>query len=210
MRDETIRPESETERSCIAFAGPKRVASGTLREVARATKELVERDDSATVLVFDRCTSEPVEIDLRGTVDDVLSRLPATAAGPPDPAPVEDGGAVSRAPGRPRLGVVAREVTLLPRHWEWLAARPGGASVTLRRLVEAARRAGAEDDRRREARDAAYRFMNAIAGNEEGFEESCRALFAGNRELFEALTEPWPADVRDHARELAGRSFTDA
>jgi hypothetical protein len=79
--------------------------------------------------------------------------------------------------------------------------------VTLRRVVEAAKRAGAEDDRRREARESAYRFMSAMAGNEEGYEESCRALFAGNRERFEALTETWPPDVRGHARELAGRSF---
>ena len=206
MRHDTTCPDANAESSCIAFAGPTLVASGSLREVAQAAKELVDRDDSATVLVFDRRTSEPVEIDLRGSVDDVLSRLPAPAAGPPDPAPGEDGGAGSRAPGRPRLGVVAREVTLLPRHWEWLGTQPGGASVTLRRLVEAAKRAGAEDDRRREARDAAYRFMNAVAGNEEGFEESCRALFAGNVELFEAITESWPADVRDHARELAARS----
>ncbi len=202
--------DPEAERPCIAFAGSKIVARGLLRAVARATKELVDRGEPATVLVFDQRTSEPVEIDLRGTVHDVLSRLPAPPSGGAEPAPAEAGGSVPRAPGRPKLGVVAREVTLLPRHWEWLGMQPGGASVTLRRLVETAKRAGAGESRRREARDAAYRFMNAMAGNEEGFEESCRALFAGNRELFDALSENWPPDVRDHARELAGHSFVEA
>ena len=196
-----MEENAETDHRCIAFNGRTLVASGAVRDVARAAKELVDGDEKATLLVFDARTSEPVELDLRGTVDDVLSRLPHPEPGAATPP---------RTPGRPRLGVVAREVTLLPRHWEWLAAQPGGASVTLRRLVEAARRAGAGEDRRREARDAAYRFMNAIAGDEEGFEESCRALFAGNRDLFESLTASWPAGVRDHARELAGRSFDGA
>jgi len=103
--------------------------------------------------------------------------------------------------------VIAREVTLLPRHWDWLAAQPGGASVTLRKLVEDARRAAEGANRRREAQEAAYRFMSAMAGNAARFEDATRALFAADATAFESFTQSWPADVRDFARELASRAF---
>ena len=112
-----------------------------------------------------------------------------------------------RGPGRPKLGVVAREVTLLPRHWEWLAQQSGGASVAIRRLVEEARRAGEDKDRIRQAQEAAYRFMSAIAGNKPHYEDAIRALFAGEQARFEKLIAEWPADVRDHASRLAERGF---
>ena len=190
-------------RRCVAFAGTRRIAAGALADVALATKAAVDRGERAPVLVFDEETSEPVELDLRGTPDDVLRRLPRSEpsaerqTSPPAP----------RGPGRPRLGVVAREVTLLPRHWEWLAAQPGGASVALRRLVDEARRERGPADRVRQGREAAYRFMSAMAGNEPGFEEATRALFAGDAARFDATTAAWPADVRAHARRLAASTF---
>ena len=184
--------------SWIAFAGARRIAVGDPCDVAEHVKRFVDAGEDACVLVFDAITSEPVELDLRGSVADVRARLetPAAPAGTP-----------RRAPGRPKLGVVAREVTLLPRHWEWLGAQPGGASVTLRKLVEEARRAGGGEERRREARERAYRFMTAVAGDERGYEEALRALFAGDAARFETETASWPADVRDHARELAAAAF---
>ena len=100
---------------------------------------------------------------------------------------------------------MAREVTLLPRHWEWLSAQPGGASVALRKLVEHARIAGQGSDRKRRAQESCYRFLSAMAGNEANFEEATRALFAGRRARFDEMTEPWPKDVRDHARRLAAQ-----
>ena len=153
-------------------------------------------------------TGGPIDLDFRGTVEDVLARLPdigvrpATRMTPPPSAP--------RGPGRPKLGVVAREVTLLPRHWEWLAQQPGGASVALRRLVEEARRANKDKDRVRQAQEAAYRFIAAMAENKPHYEEVARALFAGDAERFEAWTASWPADVRDHARRLAAAAFEPA
>jgi hypothetical protein len=99
--------------------------------------------------------------------------------------------------------VVAREVTLLPRHWEWLNAQPGGASVALRKLVEHARRTNGEAERQRAARDAAYRFMSAMAGDLPHFEEAARALFAEDRRAFVGLIAAWPADIRDHVVKLA-------
>ncbi|HZJ02412.1 MAG TPA: DUF2239 family protein, partial [Thermoleophilia bacterium] len=104
-------------------------------------------------------------------------------------------------------GVVGREVTLLPRHWEWLNAQPGGASVALRKLVEQARRANEGKDRVRRSQEGAFRFMSAMAGNEPGFEEATRALFAGDRQRFEHHSESWSVDLRDYARALAADAF---
>jgi len=114
-----------------------------------------------------------------------------------------------RGPGRPKLGVVAREVTLLPRHWDWLNAQPGGASVALRKLVETARRVNEDKDRVRQAQEAAYRFISTMAGNEPGFEEAARALFAGDERRFDEMTASWPIDVRSHARRLAAVAFAN-
>jgi hypothetical protein len=103
--------------------------------------------------------------------------------------------------------VVAREVTLLPRHWDWLARQPGGASTALRKLVEAARRTVSPAAELRRAQTALYRFMTAMAGDAAGYEEAIRALFAGDRVRFNALTEGWPVDVRDHAWRIAPAAF---
>ena len=185
--------------TCTAFAASKRIAAGDLAHVARAAKLVFDRDPWAQILIFDDVTSEPVEVDFRGTPDDVVRRL----AFPVVPTGAEEADEEPRRPGRPKLGVVAREVTLLPRHWEWLATQPGGASVALRKLVEHARTANQGTDRRRRAQESCYRFLSAMAGNEAGFEEATRALFAGNRARFEELTRGWPKDVRDHAHRLA-------
>lgn len=194
------------EQPCTAFAGSRRIASGELAAVAAEAKALLDRGEQAPVLIFDDETSHLVEVDFRGSVAAVRRRIgPATPAAPAVPASAAaaaepDG---PRGPGRPKLGVVAREVTLLPRHWEWLTDQPGGASVALRKLVEEARRANEGKDRIRRAQEAAYRFMSAMAGNEPGFEEATRALFAGDRARFDQESHGWPADVRDHARALA-------
>jgi uncharacterized protein len=189
----------------IAFDGDRRIASGDLREVARAAKEILDRRKDAAILVFDGVTSGPVDIDFRGTVADVQARLPDAAG---VPAIAEDAApSAPRGPGRPKLGVVAREVTLLPRHWDWLAQQSGGASVALRRLVEGARRTGEDSHRIRRAQEAAYRFMSAMGGNKPHYEDAIRALYANDPARFEKLIAAWPADVRDHARTLAERAF---
>jgi hypothetical protein len=190
--------------ACIAFEGDRRIASGDLREVARAAKQTLDRRDDASILVFDDASSGPIEIDFRGSVEEVLARLPDPTR---IPAASDDAPAAPRGPGRPKLGVVAREITLLPRHWNWLAQQPGGASVAIRKLVEEARRTGEDKDRLRQAREAAYRFMSVIAGNKPHYEDAIRALFAGDPIRFEELIAGWPADVRDHASRLAERAY---
>ena len=181
-----------------AFEGQRRLMSGPITEVALAIKG-VTRPAASPIAIFSDSTGRPIDLDLRGSNADVLARLAATS-----PATAEE--PVSNEPrgrGRPKLGVVAREVTLLPRHWEWLSAQPGGASVVLRKLVDEARKANGDRDRHRAARDAAYHFISAMAGNLENFEEASRALFADDRRRFVSLIAPWPADIRDHAVKLA-------
>ncbi|TDB37908.1 MAG: DUF2239 family protein [Actinobacteria bacterium] len=186
---------STIEKQYSAFAGGVRLAGGGLADVAVAVMRATNAGVAAQPLIFDVETGEQIDVDLRGTEDEVRLRL--------QPAP-----SAPRPPGRPKLGVVPREVTLLPRHWEWLASQPGGASVTLRKLVDAARKVSGDADQVRHSREAAYRFMNAIAGNEPGFEEATRALFAGDAAAFSALTETWPTDVRDEARRMAAGALT--
>ncbi|MDE2375708.1 DUF2239 family protein [Bradyrhizobium sp.] len=177
-----------------AFRGQRRLASGPVAEVALAVKR-AQAQPGEPILIFDDASGRAVDFDLRGEEDEVLARLarPDTAQEPGAP----------RGRGRPKLGVMAREVTLLPRHWEWLNAQAGGASVALRKLVEEARRAHGERDRARQARDAAHHFMSAMAGNLVHFEEAARALFSEDRRRFEGLIADWPADIREHAASLA-------
>ncbi|MGF6769464.1 hypothetical protein P3T18_001934 [Paraburkholderia sp. GAS199] len=194
--------------TCIAFEGHRRIASGAAADVALAVHDVLTRGEQAPVLIFDDTTSQPIEFDLRGTPEQILARLSANeTAAPTTPAdaPTEDD--APRGRGRPRLGVVAREVTLLPRHWDWLNAQTGGASVALRKLVDAAR-AGSEDkDRQRAAQESVYRFMTALAGNLPEYEEATRALYAHDASRFDAIVKRWPDDVRDHTLKLAADVF---
>ncbi len=196
---------SEQDRKqCTAFEGSRCIASGELTHVARKVKEVLHKRDRAAVLIFDDLTSELVEIDFRGTVKDVLKRLETRAPGADTgDAPPNGDRSVPRGPGRPKLGVVSREVTLLPRHWEWLGSQPGGASVALRKLVDEARRLNSGKDRVRRSQESAYRFMSAMAGDLPGFEEASRALFAGDRKRFEEQTASWPTDIRSHSLKLS-------
>ncbi|MEI2415326.1 DUF2239 family protein [Orrella sp. JC864] len=188
-----------------AFAGERCLACGSLGSVALAARQFLAdpaRDPAQAVLIFDDRTGRPVDLDLRGSEQEVLARLPADP-GPAEPAPPP----AARGPGRPKLGVVAREITLLPRHWEWLAAQPGGASVTLRKLVDAARRETAWQDEVRQAQAACDRFMMAMAGDLPGYEAASRALYAGDAAAFREHISAWPVDIRAHAARLALAAF---
>ncbi len=185
-----------------AFAGDRRVAGGEVRTMLGQLVAHLGSEPAAPVLVFDDGTGRQVDFDLRGTIDEVLARLPQhplfAAEGPP-----------KRGPGRPRLGVVSREVSLLPRHWEWLEQQPSGSSAALRRLVEQASREQAGDEQARLAREAASRFMTAMAGDRPGYEEATRALFAGDLARLEAMVGAWPADIREFTLHLAGRASAE-
>lgn len=182
--------------ACIAFRGTTCLTRGPLPEVLQAVRATLVADPTARVLVFDARSSQQIDLDLRDPQD-------AAAAAPTPPGPTAESTARTAGPGRPRLGVVAREVTLLPRHWEWLGAQPGGASVALRRLVEQARRDSQPQEERRQAQERCYRFMVAIAGDLPGFEEAARALFAGRLDDLAQQVAGWPADVAAHLLALA-------
>ncbi|KAA0111707.1 DUF2239 family protein [Methylobacterium sp. P1-11] len=192
-------------RTFTAFAGLRRLASGRLIDVALAAKARAA-EDGDPILTFDDRSGAVIDLDLRGTEADITARLvkltnagdaTSTVERRPDP----DGAPRNR--GRPKLGVVAREVTLLPRQWEWLASQPGGASQALRRLVDEARRTDGGQSRIKAAREAAYRFLSALAGDLPGFEDVIRALFAGDAEGFAGRMTAWPPDIRDYALKLA-------
>lgn len=160
------------------FQGAQRLIVGTPAEAALTARHAIDATPDAPVLVFDRTTGKVIDLDLRGDDSDIQARY--------TPA-VE----IAKR-GRPKLGVVAREVTLLPRHWDWLAQQPGGASVTLRKLIDAARKTGPDLKART---NAAYQVMVTLAGDREGFEEASRALFAEDTAALTARMAVWPADI---------------
>jgi len=189
--------------SYTLFKGSRRLATGPLAEVALEARRAALGAGTEPLVIFQDATGRSIDLDLRGGEQDVIARLPQPVPADEDEQTAEAAG--PRRRGRPKLGVVAREVTLLPRHWDWLAHQPGGASVALRKLVEAARRAGSETDRIRAKREAAYHFMSVMAGNLAGFEEATRALFAGDRARLNKEIAGWPSDIRDHLLTILGR-----
>jgi hypothetical protein len=185
--------------SYTCFEGNHCIASGTLSEMALAVNKAQARQGSAAVLLFDNQTGKTVDLDLRGSDADIAARYHV-----PDrqDAPAEVVADTPKGRGRPKLGVVAREITLLPRHWEWLAAQPGGASVAVRKLVDAARKSLGHADAQRLATERTYQFMVTIAGDYAGFEAASRALFAGDRTAMAQTIAAWPEDVRTHIMAL--------
>ena len=183
-----------------AFAGDRLIAAGALEQVALATKKAHDRGD-ARLLVFSDATGEVVELDLRGTPQDVISRLPTPESDADESPPIQVLGR-----GRPKLGVTPREVTLLPRHWQWLGDQPGGASAAIRKLVEQAARDNIEIDTARRKRDAAYKVMYALAGHLPGFEDGLRAFFAGDHVRFEEIARTWPEEIASYAIRMASAS----
>ena len=180
--------------SYSAFAGDRLIAFGYLAEVLSAAKAYLDSSEDPQLLIFEDRTGRQIDFDFRGSVADVLAR-----ATPPT-------GRVG--PGRPKLGVVSREVSLMPRHWEWLETQPQGISASLRRLVEEARKQNPAEQRARKGREALSKFMTAIAGNRANYEEATRALFASDHARFEELIADWPEDIRAHLLRVLEDSLT--
>jgi hypothetical protein len=195
-----------------AFCGHELLAAGALRDVARVVWRAVKDAEPhhGAVLVFDDATGRVIDFEMRGDeramlahVDVMLRMSQAALVQTNDATSGDSVDPVPRPRGRPKLGVVAREITLLPRHWEWLATQPGGASVALRKLVDAARRTHTDEDRTKAARDVAYRFMHAMAGDLTQFEEVIRALYRGDEARFRELIAAWPRDIAAYSAQLA-------
>ena len=192
----------------VAFHGTTCLARGDLPEVLARAQAALSDSAHGQVLIFDARSSVQIDFGPRDTPDGLLARLsPVVTATAADGDGEAFAPAKAAGPGRPRLGVVAREVTLLPRHWEWLSRQSGGASVALRKLVDQARRVAEPQDTLRKAQESSYRFMAALAGDLPGYEEATRALFAGRGAEFAQQVAAWPADVRAHALQLAEPAF---
>jgi hypothetical protein len=191
---------------CTAFLGVGVVASGSLQHVVTTVKDALDDRDLTQLLIFDDSTGKPIDVDFRGKTDDVLKRLGEQFGDLPG---TEVNHQPIRRVGRPKLGVVSGEVTLLPRHWEWLKSQPGGASVTLRKLIDEARRAGEKQSNIRESQEATYNFMTAMAGNFHQYEEALRALYAGDLDRFYHFIDDWAPDIRNHVKKLAANAFPE-
>jgi hypothetical protein len=184
-----------------AFEGGELVAKGTLPEVALKVKRRLGKAEHGSVQIFSDDTGNAMDFNFHGSEKEVLKRLEVFTAADGLDAPEGAG------PGRPRLGVVSREVSLLPRQWEWLASQSGGASAVLRRLIDEAKRKTSEGHTLKQFQERAYKFMSAIGGDLEGYEEAIRALYKKDRKGFLQRTAAWPRDIREHALDLAGPVF---
>jgi hypothetical protein len=189
---------------CAAFVGHHLIASGPLAEVVHEAKRTYDENPNQLILIFENQTARVIEIDFRGSVADVFQRLEKQQS--PQTIKKDD---KPKKPGRPKLGVVSKEVTLLPKHWEWLAEQRGGASVTLRRLVGEAMNATSGEHQKRRMQQVVYHLMTSIAGDLPNYEEAIRALFASEREKFFDQIKDWPAGLRGHLTELAQGAFDD-
>jgi hypothetical protein len=183
----------EQEQTYSAFVGEKLLSSGPFDTMIAAAKAAFDLDAGTLFLIFEDQTGRQVDFDLRGTLEQVKARtFPA---------------APKAGPGRPKLGVTSREISLLPRHWEWLEQQPNGASAALRRLIDDARRQAPDEQKAQQSREALVRIMSAMAGNQSGYESACRALYAGDRLEFQELIRDWPADIRQYLLGRANEAF---
>lgn len=201
--------ETLTSRLTI-FQGPQRLLQADRLTVLRYLQnhdELHPTGSHTPLWVFDDLSGLRLDLNWRAELPaaPLLPNTPGTALEDTAAALLESPSRSrsTRAVGRPKLGVVSREVTLLPRHWDWLNRQPGGASAALRRLIDDARNAHAQQDSQRAATEATYQFMQAMAGDLPGFDEACRALFAHKQSAFLLQTQAWPDDVQAYLHQLS-------
>jgi hypothetical protein len=187
--------------SHLAFAGDEIIARGTLPDVALAVHRALQSGEQRSVIVLESATSQVVDLDLRGSDHDIVQRLATDT----DRAITESSSRAAAGPGRPRLGVVSREVSLLPRHWDWLKSQRGGASAALRRLVDEARKQDRGHSEVSGSQEAIDRYLRVMAGDRPNYEEASRAFYANRETDLRDLVAAWPADVRSHLDVLLQR-----
>jgi len=186
---------SSEETTYTAFADAALLVSGPLSSVVSALKSRFDKKGIEGVLVFRDDTGYEVDFDLRGSLDDVMARVV------PKQEPL--------GRGRPKLGVVSREISLLPRHWEWLDEQPHGNSAAIRRLIDEARKREPDRAHIRKAQAAASKAMTTLAGNLPNFEEASRSLFARDEKSWRKLVKSWPGDVRKYLARLLDGTWQD-
>lgn len=182
-----------------AFEGVNLLFQGELSEVILKVKTHLGSSENSSVLIFSDETGKSMDFNFHGSKQDVLKRLETFTT--------SDGVNPSNGPGRPRLGVVSREVSLLPNHWEWLATQDGGASATLRRLVEEARKKFSQSLSIKQIQERVYRVMSVLMGDYLGYEEALRALYKRDLKTFQVKTQNWPKDVREYLTKMSKLIF---
>lgn len=188
------------EQNYIAFEGHDQFAEGSALEVAVKIKQRLVKNENASIILFDNKTGKQIDLDLSGTISEIKKRY----------APkVKDSDDDSPRVGRPKLGVISKEVSLLPKHWEWLASQSTSASVTLRRLVEEAQKRNKDVDAVRMSQEACNRFITAMAGDLVGYEDALRALYAREEKTFKSYIHSWPKDIREQAMKYAVGVFAN-
>jgi hypothetical protein len=189
----------ESELKYTAFENHKILCRGNLNHVILKVKKRIDKGSNASLIIFSDNTGKSMDFNFHGSEEDVLKRLEVFHKASETTE--------SHGPGRPKLGVVSREVSLLPRHWEWLATQPGGASATLRKLVEEAKKKNASAHETKMIQERTYKFMSVMAGDLKGYEEALRALYRKDKKMFLSCIEEWPTDIREHSLELADSIF---
>lgn len=193
----------ENKSTYTAFEGDKLVCKGGLPDVILKLKRRMGKAENSSVLIFSDATGNTMDFHFQGSEKDVLKRLEIFASDDATDVPAEE----AAGPGRPRLGVVSREVSLLPRQWEWLASQCGGASAILRRLVDEERKRSTGGDTVKKHQERTYKFISVMAGDRKGYEDALRALYRKDQKAFNLHIGEWPPDVKAHAQRLAKPVF---
>lgn len=188
-----------TKETYTVFEKHSLLFRGTLREVVLKVKKHLGKEANSLVLIFSDTTGKTMDVNFQGNEKEVLKRLEVYFA--------QDEEKDTVGPGRPKLGVISREVSLLPRHWEWLANQPGGASSALRKLVDEAKGNPASASNVKQLQERAYRFMSVVAGDLAGYEGALRALYRGDHKNFSLHIREWPKDVKAHLLQMTRPIF---
>ena len=190
----------ETLNTYTAFEDHKILSQGFLEDVVLKVKKRLEKSPESQIVIYSDATGKSMDFNFQGSEKEVLKRLEVYTT-------PENTTEASSGPGRPKLGVISREVSLLPKHWEWLATQSGGASNTLRKLVEENMKKTSGVLTVKTAQERTYKFMSVEAGDLENYEEALRALYRKDKERFTSEIKTWPRDVQKHILELAKPVF---
>jgi len=193
----------ETKSTYTAFEGDQWVCRGPLPEVIMTVKRRMGKSENRPFLIFSDATGNTMDFNFQGSEKDVVKRLEVYTANDATAGSASE----TNGPGRPKLGVISREVSLLPRQWEWLASQSGGASAILRRLVDEERKKSIGGDTVKKHQERTYKFISVMAGDLKGYEEALRALYRKDPKTFQLHIATWPTDVKAHALKLAQPVF---
>lgn len=172
-----------------AFRGDTRIITDSLFNVALA----LQKQSEMNVLVFNDQTGQQIDLDLSGSEDDLKQRY----------TEVE----YVKKVGRPKLGVISREITLQQKHWNWLDQQSSSASAVIRKLIDKELNDPSSESNIMLAKQAIDHFMLAMLGNMPNYEEATRALYQGNKSHFLALIHNYPKDLKVYLELKAQTAF---